>query len=139
MRKQQPKYQWKIDTNDRYQKAVHTIISLSTASLILPTFFLREFLNVAKEKPLWDQLNWFVGMSWILFGLAIVAGIVFYYASAKWIKQAWGIGLRWPGGRLVKERCLEMILDWSFRLMMILFFFGVIYFILFATFAKANA
>lgn len=33
------KNQWKIDVNDRYQKAVSVVVSLSTASLVLPIIF----------------------------------------------------------------------------------------------------
>src|SRR5258708_36681133 len=48
---------WRVETNDRYSKIVATIISLSTASLILPVLFLREFLGIPKRKTLAPDFN----------------------------------------------------------------------------------
>jgi hypothetical protein len=134
-----PKYQWRIDTNDRYQKAVGTIIGLTTASLVLPTVFLRDILGIPKEEPLFEHLNWLVYISWFLFGFSIISGIIFYYASAKWVKQSWGEDVKWLNGSKIKEKTLERILDWLFRMMMVFFVFGIVFFVIFALFASAKS
>lgn len=84
------KEQWKIETNDRYQKVTGTIIGLATASLVLPILFLRNFLAIPENKSLDIYLCSLIYWSWVLFALSILSGTVFYYLSAKWVKQAWG-------------------------------------------------
>jgi hypothetical protein len=64
-------------------------MGLSTASLLLPVFFAREFLGVEKGTPLKNVLGCSVYWSWALLGLAIFSGIVFHFLSAKWARLAW--------------------------------------------------
>jgi hypothetical protein len=52
--------QWKIDVNDRYQKAAGLVISLSTASLMLPIFFLKNILAVGGDKAIIDVVDKYV-------------------------------------------------------------------------------
>lgn len=85
----EPKYPWRLDTNDRYREVVRTIVGLSTASLLLPVFFAREFLGIESTTALKSVFGAGVYWSWILLGISIVNGIIFHYLSAKWIRLAW--------------------------------------------------
>jgi hypothetical protein len=120
------KEQWKVETNDRYQKVVGTVMGLATGALVLPILFLRDFLSVPQGKPLLNYLCSTIYWSWALLALSILSGTVFYYASAKWIKQAWGQKTCLPA------QAIENILDVSFWLKIVLFLVGVSLFLLFA-------
>ena len=87
---QHPRYPWRLETNNRYKDAIKIVMDLSTASLVLPIFFLRDVLSIPKDQPLIQALNYRVYCSWICFTLTLILGFVFYYASAKWIRLAWG-------------------------------------------------
>ena len=64
-------------------------MGLSTASLLLPVFFAREFLGVEAKTPLIAVFGAGVYWSWLLLGLSILAGVVFHFLSAKWVRLAW--------------------------------------------------
>jgi len=49
---------WLEKTNAEYQKIIALIIQLSTASLILPLLFLRDFAGIQNTQPLIKLLNW---------------------------------------------------------------------------------
>jgi hypothetical protein len=114
-----PKEQWKIDANDRYQKVVSTIMGLATAALVLPVLYLRNFLSVPQEKPLVDYLCGSVYWSWVLLTLSIIAGTIYYYLSAKWIKHAWG------QKTLLSSKSIENALDWTFWIQVLFFLLGM--------------
>ena len=120
-----PLYPWRLDTNDRYRDAVKIVIDLSTASLLLPVFFLRDFLQIPKEQPLSQSLNYIIYLSWICLVLAIFCGFVFYYFSAKWIKLSWGHDVGFLGMKM-HDRFVERVLDVSFTGAITLFILGVI-------------
>jgi len=85
----EPKYPWRLATNDRYREVVRTVMGLSTASLFLPVFFAREFLGIASTTALKTVFGAGVYWSWILLGISLLSGIVFHYLSAKWVRLAW--------------------------------------------------
>src|SRR5438046_841991 len=87
---QYPRYPWRLDTNSRYKDAIKIVMDLSTASLVLPMFFLRDVLRIPKDQPLIQVLNYRVYCSWLCLTLTLFLGFVFYYASAKWVRLAWG-------------------------------------------------
>src|SRR5260370_18562734 len=87
---QSPLYPWRLDTNNRYKDAVKVVMDLATASLVIPIFFLRDVLRIPKEQPLLHALNYKAYCSWACFVLTIILGFIFYYASAKWVRLAWG-------------------------------------------------
>jgi hypothetical protein len=118
----EPVEKWRIETNDRYNKIVTSVISLATGSLVLPALFLREFLGIPKEKALTPFLNYGVYLAWICLGLSILSGLIFSWLSVKWVKLAWGKKI------LVSERFLERVLDVSFLAMWLLFPVGVVLF-----------
>ncbi len=83
-------YEWRFEVNNRYQKLVDAIFNLATGSLVLPTIFFREFLNVPQDQPLLNLLNFKIWASWSFLVISIIFCFIYYYASAKWIKQAYG-------------------------------------------------
>ena len=124
MAEREPRHPWRLDSNDRYREVVRTIISLSTASLAIPIFFLKNILSVPAGKPLLDILDWTVFASWILLFLSIVFGLVFYYASAKWIRLAWGQSAGFFG-RSTNESTVETVLHISFWVSVLAFAIGL--------------
>lgn len=115
-----------MEVNDRYQKVVDTILNLATASLVLPILFLRSFLGVPDDKPILSKLSCLVFVAWTLLFFAIAFGILFYYASAKWVKLSLGQPV-W-----LSPTALERVLDWAFWLMVICFLSGLVSFIVYA-------
>ena len=97
---QHPQYPWRLDTNSRYRDAMKIVLDLSTASLILPIFFLKDILSIPKDQPLIQHLNLKIYLSWICLTLAICCAFVFFYASGKWVRLAWGQSAGFFAGRL---------------------------------------
>jgi hypothetical protein len=85
----EPKFPWRIDTNDRYRELVSVILGLSTAALLLPVFLSREFLGVEAEKPLKEIFSCIAYWAWAFLAVSIFACICFYFFSAKWARLAW--------------------------------------------------
>lgn len=81
---------WKLDVNDRYQKAVATVISLSTASLVSPIVFLKNVVILGEGKSIVSLLDGYAYTGWLLLAVSIVSGLLYYYFSAKWVKMALG-------------------------------------------------
>jgi hypothetical protein len=109
----EPKYPWRLDTNDRYRELVSAILSLSTAALLLPVFFAREFLGVSGEKTLAGVFSCEVYLAWTLLGMAVLSCICFFFFSAKWARLAWNqpVGLfTKPISEAFVERALELFL-----------------------------
>jgi len=86
----QPQYPWFLDANDRYREIVRSFIGFSTAALVVPFFFITNFPIKPVPGPISDLLSWEVYLSWAFLGLAIVLGLLYYYASAAWVWVAWG-------------------------------------------------
>lgn len=119
MSNDEPPEKWKIEVNDRYQKVVGTVIALATAALVLPVLFLREFLAVPTDKGLLGLLDCRVYVSWLFLSVSVLAGIIFYYLSAKWVKSAWDKPVSISSGRL------EFLLDCSSWLSATTFILGL--------------
>lgn len=120
--------QWKLDVNDRYQKAVSTIVSLATAALVVPVLYLQHIL--AKTQPLTDMINAWVYSSWLSLGASILAGIIYYYASAKWVKLSWQKPADMFGINVTKA-FVEWVLDKSYFVMMVGFVLGLVAIVVF--------
>ncbi len=117
--------EWKGKANAEYQKVIGAIIALATAALILPTLFLKDFIALPQGTALLPKLTMSVFVYWGCLSLAILSGVVFYYVSAKWLKQAYG------GPVSVSEKALECWLDVSFWLTAALFIGGLLCFVWF--------
>lgn len=85
-----PKFPWRLATNERYRDVVKHLMTLATASLLLPGFFAKEFLGPGNKELIKPVMGWPIFWSWGFLGLAIFSGIVFHYLSAKWVRLAWG-------------------------------------------------
>lgn len=100
--------EWKAKTNAEYQKVVASLISLSTATLVLSTLFLKDFIGLAAGVGLRGSLSLSVIAAWALLLISIACCLVYYYASAKWLKQAYGGVVKWS------EHTIETCLDVTF-------------------------
>ena len=119
--------QWKLEVNDRYQKAVGTIISLSTAAVGAPFVFLKDIHgNQAIRNVLTCPAYW----GWSLLAMSIVSAVVYYFFSAKWVKLALvnRADFFWIP---LKKRFVEVVLDISYFLMMAGFLAGVYFMVQF--------
>ena len=118
--------QFKLDVNDRYQKGVALVTSLSTASLILPILFLKDIVNVTGNQTVADALTSDVYLGWKMLAASIFLGVLYYFFSAKWVKLAWGksTDIFWVP---VSEGFVEYLLDASYLVMMICFGGGMYY------------
>ena len=116
--------QWKIDVNDRYQKTAGLVISLSTASLVLPIFFLKNILAIGGDKAIIDVVDKYVYWGWGLLGASIFSGILYLFFSAKWVKLSWKkeADIFWIP---VNDKWTEHLLDWTYFMMMCGFLGGI--------------
>jgi hypothetical protein len=119
--------QWKIDVNDRFQRLVDLLIGLSSAALVLPSLFLKEYLGIPQGNPVLIYLDRNAYMSVGAFLGTILLGITYHYTSTKWVKCAWG------QKTYLGSRVLERILDWSVLGMAVLFISGLVFFLLFVS------
>ena len=122
---------WRRDTNSKYSEVVKGVIGLSTASLLLPVFLAREFLGIDAETPLTSVLDCSVYFAWGLLSLSIIAGIFYQYLSAKWLRFAWGKEAGIFGSSSTKESKVELCMEVSFWLCILLFGAGLFFTIYF--------
>lgn len=118
---EQPKQLWKIEVNERYLRVIDLLVGLATASLVLPTLFLREVLGL-KDQPIAIFLDNFSYGAIFSFLLVIALGVSFHYVSAKWVKAAWGQPIKFVGSRL------EVVMDVMFWLTVVAFMGGLVLF-----------
>lgn len=117
--------QWMLDLNNRHHATVGVVTILSTISMALPIFFLKNIVNINSGRSLLDSLSWWAIIGWAMLALSIVCALVYYYHSAKWIRLAWGRDADICGFN-VGKRFVEAVLDYSYFLMMVGFASGVI-------------
>jgi hypothetical protein len=120
----EPKYPWRLDTNDRYRDVIRAVMGLSTASLLLPVFFAREFLGIDSKTALKTVFGASVYSSWVLLAVSILGGVFFHYLSAKWVRLAWEqpVGIL---GVSASEGCVEALMEWAFWVTNLAFAFGL--------------
>ena len=116
--------QWKMEVNDRYARGVGVVTSLSTASLVLPIFFLKDIALISSTASFANSLSCWAYLGWALLGFSALSGILYYYFSAKWVKLAW-VGKADIFGKDIGESCTEKLLDGSYFVMMTGFLLGV--------------
>jgi hypothetical protein len=122
--------QWNLDVNDRYQAAVGVVSSLSTASMVLPIFFLKDIVNFVSGGSILDALNCWAFIGWGLLAISVMSAIVYYYSSAKWVKLSWKKSTDMFGIAVVAS-FVERVLDLSFFLMMAGFVSGLVCMLIF--------
>lgn len=118
------KHPWRIETNSRYKDVVKMIINFSVAALSIPIFVARYILGIDSSISLMQIFDFRIYSSWFLFLFSILFGIVFFYASAQWIRLAWELPTVFMFFK-VKDKSVERILDWSFWLSIIFFLVGL--------------
>lgn len=99
-------------------------MGLSTAVLLLPVFFAREFLGLEPKIPLNVVLTATVYWSWAFLAFAVFAGVVFHFLSAKWVRLAWGQSVSLLGFP-VNDAFLERTLDFFFWATVLAFLVGI--------------
>jgi hypothetical protein len=113
---------WKLDVNDRYQKAVGTVVTLATLALGGPFIFLKNLtgeslLSVFTQSAVWGES---------LLGASIVCAMIYYFFSAKWVKLALlqkADFFKIPLGSWFVEKTLDL----SYFLMVVGFLAGVFF------------
>jgi hypothetical protein len=118
-----PENAWQLTVNSTYQDVMKTFMNLVTASLVLPIFFVRNFLKVSEDEPIADYLRASAYLSWALLFLSLVSCMVFFWASAKYVKVISGGGrfeLPWT------EKSFETLRDWSSSESVIFFLAGLL-------------
>jgi hypothetical protein len=123
--KNQMKEPWKIDTNGKYTDVVKTVMSLATASLLLPVFLAREFLDIDSKQPLSSVFSCSIYWAWFMLGVSILASVFFQYLSAKWVRIAWGKEAGIFFSKNTKESTVELWMEISFWSCVLLFGFGL--------------
>jgi catechol 2,3-dioxygenase-like lactoylglutathione lyase family enzyme len=87
-----PKDEWKLKANANYQEVMKTLMTLVTASLVLPIWFIRNFVSVPQDKPIRAYLQgrpW-AYRSWVFLSCSLLFGMLFYLASSKFVKAVCG-------------------------------------------------
>lgn len=102
-----PQDAWKVPVNANYQEVMKTLMSLVTASLVLPLFLIRTFLGVREGEPIAHHLRPWAYISWGSMLLSLACGMSFFFASAKFLKVVSGGTETWP------EKTFENIRDFS--------------------------
>ena len=77
---------WKLVVDRNYQDVMTTLMSLTTASLVVPFVLIKNFLAAQKNQPLSKSLPSAAYWFWALMFASLVWDAVFFYASAKFIK-----------------------------------------------------
>jgi hypothetical protein len=85
-----PQNAWKLVVNANYQDVMKTLMSLTTASLVLPFLFIGNFLGVPDSKRLADSLPYSAYWFWGFLFFSLLCDMGFFWASAKFIKVVSG-------------------------------------------------
>ena len=115
---------WQLDVNDRYARGVGVVLSLSSAALILPIFFLKDIVNITSTQSFANVLSNWTYLGWFMLSVSIVSGIIYYFCSAKWVKLAWDKEADIFSIPVGKPR-VELYLNISYFLMMSGFIIGL--------------
>ena len=116
---------WKLDVNDRYRAAAAIVITLSSASFILPIFFLKDMAGIGTERTVWSELTGAAIWGWVCLGSSVLFGIIYHFLSAKWVKFAWSKTTDILRHRITNDELIEDSLDWSYLIMMVGFLTGI--------------
>jgi hypothetical protein len=81
---------WKLKTNEQYQELMKIVINLATAALVLPVVFIKDFLGLKEGEYIKPHLNLLAYSAWLLLFFTLFASMLFYYASAKFVKVVSG-------------------------------------------------
>ncbi len=130
-----PKDEWKLKANANYQEVMKTLVTLVTASLVLPVFFVKNFIKVPEgEMGLYLRTHCEAVWSWVFLSCSLLFGMLFYVASSKFVKAVCGGYATSKKGRVSDpERCWEKVRDISGVLTGVMFIAGLVAALLFFT------
>jgi len=116
----------RLEVNDKHQNVVALILCLSTGCLVLSIVFLRDIVGFTGSCPLGGWMNGIIS-SWISLLLSVTSCLIYFYASAKFMKSIHNLELSqfWRNNA-------EAFCCWFLRLSIVFFWFGVLFFILYA-------
>jgi len=112
-----------MDTNPRYREVIKFILNFSGGLLAIPVFVARTILSVPKEQALITAFDARIYTAWVFLLIAMFSCVVFYYASACWIRLAWKLPTRMFGIK-ASDIGIEAVLDWSFWISWFSFIIG---------------
>jgi len=96
---------WKLMVNTNYQDLIKTLMSLTTASLVVPFLLVKNFLVVPGDKSLSQYLPRPAAYCfWAFMFMSLVCDAVFFYASAKFAKVVSGGTEAWSENFLESMR-----------------------------------
>jgi hypothetical protein len=113
---------WKLVVDRNYQDVMNTLMSLTTASLVVPFLLIKNFLAVPKDQPLSKYLPCAAYWFWALMFASLVCDAVFFYASAKFIKVVLGGPETWT------QEHLELMRDCAIKGASVFFAAGLVSF-----------
>jgi ABC-type multidrug transport system fused ATPase/permease subunit len=82
--------EWMLKTNSQYMEMIKVVMNLATASLVLPLFFVKNFVAQTDSQPPSQSFHWQAYSSWISLLLSLLFGLIFCWASAKYVKVVSG-------------------------------------------------
>lgn len=119
---------WRLDVNERYQKAVGTVVTLATLVLGGPFLFLKTLPTGKSLRDVLGRAVW----GEVSLGISILFAVIYFFFSAKWVKLAlvseadfFWIPLR--------KGLVEFVLDLSYFFMTLGFLVGVFFIVQFMT------
>lgn len=123
-----PEDEWKLKVNSNYQEVMKTLVTLVTASLVLPIFFIKNFLNLGPTEALKLHLRASAYWSWGFLFASLLCGMLFYWASAKFVKVVCGGREMWPKNwfGFAPEKFFEEFRDVAAILVVVLFLSGIL-------------
>ena len=95
---------WKLVVNTNYQDLIKTLMSLTTASLVVPFFLIKNFLAVPAGKSLSEYLPLAAYCFWAFMFLSLLCDALFFWASAKFLKVLSGGTEAWSAERFESLR-----------------------------------
>jgi hypothetical protein len=116
-----------IQVNERYQKTITSIISLSTGFLAFTFIFLQDVLQIEDKTKLFQNMKATLAFSWLLLGCTIGFCLLYFYCSARFIKTVAGLEESQWWCENSEKSC-----DCSFRFALISFALAIAFFIIYA-------
>jgi len=118
-------HEWKVPVNTQYQDAMKLLMNLVMAALVLPIAFVKAFVELHPGDTVSKYLGPMAYSSWALLCVSLLFGMVFYWASTKFMKVVSG------GEESLSEQSLERIRDASIAGAVVCFGFGLLFVLFF--------
>src|SRR5712664_2848044 len=86
-----------LEVNKQYQEMIKLVVTLVTASLVLPVAFLTNILGVVPNGIKKHLFPW-AYLAWVLFGISLGSCLLFYFFSTKFTKAVFKGQIKEPVG-----------------------------------------